>query len=200
MLKYKRKRSDRNTVTVMEHIILYGSRYGSTRRYAGRLSELTGIPVADYHEALPLKGKTYMIYLGSLYAGGVSGVKKTFRNLALRPGQKLMIVTVGLADPGLSENRENIRRSLQKQLPAGIYGAADLFHLRGAIDYEKLSLSHRTMMSLLYRSLKNRPSGEWSAEDRALMETYGKQVDFVDFDTLQPVVERIREWENERLH
>ena len=35
----------------MEQIILYGSRYGSTRRYAEKLSELTGVPAFSYKQA-----------------------------------------------------------------------------------------------------------------------------------------------------
>lgn len=177
----------------MKHIIICASRYGSARRYAERLSEQTGISVADYREAPSLTDSTCIIYFGSLYAGGVLGMKKTFRHLTLRPEQKLVIVTVGLADPNIPENRENIRHSLEKQLPADLYEEAAIFHLRGAMDYQKLSPAHRTMMALLCRSLRSKPSEEWSAEDRALMETYGKQVDFVDFDSLKPILENIQE-------
>ena len=68
--------------------------------------------------------------------------------------QRLVIVTVGLADPDIPQNRENIRNALQKQIPAQLYGRAAVFHLRGAIDYQALSLGHRTMMALLHRSLQ----------------------------------------------
>ena len=175
----------------MEHIILYGSQYGSARRYAQKLSEQTGIPAASYKDAPALAGKKTIVYLGGLYAGGVVGLGKTLRKVSLQDGQKLILVTVGLADPNEPENQRNIRASLQKQLPA-LFGKAQIFHLRGGIDYQKLSFAHRTMMKLLYQSLRHTPLENQTAENRALIETYGKQVDFTDFNSLEPIIREIQ--------
>ena len=67
----------------MEHIIIYGSQYGSSRRYAEKLSEQTGIPAVSYKDAPDLSGRSVVVYLGSLYAGGVLGLSKTLRGLSL---------------------------------------------------------------------------------------------------------------------
>lgn len=176
----------------MEHIIIYGSQYGSTRQYAGRLSKCTGIPAVSYQDAPPLSGKKTIVYLGGLYAGGVLGLSKTLRGFSLQDGQRLLLVTVGLADPRELENQENIRASLQRQLPAGLLSQTKVFHLRGGIDYHKLSFGHRTVMKLLYQSLRRTPLEKQTAENRALLETYGKQVDFTDFSALEPIVREIQ--------
>ena len=176
----------------MKSVILYGSRYGSARRYAQELSKQTDIPAVSYQEAPPLSKLETIVYIGALYAGGVLGLTKTLRRQSFGEHQRLVIVTVGLADPDIPQNRENIRNSLQKQIPAQLYGRAAVFHLRGAIDYQALSLGHRTMMALLHRSLQKKPAEEWSEEDKALMETYGKQADFVDFASLRPIVNEIQ--------
>ena len=140
----------------MKSIILYGSRYGSARRYAQELSKQTDIPAVSYQEAPPLSKLETIVYIGALYAGGVLGLTKTLRRQSFGEHQRLVIVTVGLADPDILQNRENIRNALQKQIPAQLYGRAAVFHLRGAIDYQALSLGHRTMMALLHRSLQKR--------------------------------------------
>lgn len=44
------------------------------------------------------------------------------------------------------------------------------------------------MMKLLYQSLHQAPPEEQTAENRALIETYGKQVDFTDFSALEPII------------
>ena len=176
----------------MKSVILYGSRYGSARRYAQELSKQTDIPDVSYQEAPPLSKLETIVYIGALYAGGVLGLTKTLRRQSFGEHQRLVIVTVGLADPDILQNRENIRNSLQKQIPAQLYGRAAVFHLRGAIDYQALSLGHRTMMALLHRSLQKKPAEEWSEEDKALMETYGKQADFVDFASLRPIINEIQ--------
>ena len=176
----------------MKSIIIYGSRYGSARRYAQELSKQTDIPAVSYQEAPPLSKLETVVYIGALYAGGVLGLTKTLRGQSLGEHQRLVIVTVGLADPDIPQNRENTRNSLQKQIPAQLYGRAAVFHLRGAIDYQALSLGHRTIMALLHRSLQKKPAEEWSEEDKALMETYGKQADFVDFASLRPIINEMQ--------
>ena len=176
----------------MKSIIIYGSRYGSARRYAQELSKQTDIPAVSYQEAPPLSKLETIVYIGALYAGGVLGLTKTLRGQSLGEHQRLVIVTVGLADPDIPQNRENTRNSLQKQIPAQLYGRAAVFHLRGAIDYQALSLGHRTIMALLHRSLQKKPAEEWSEEDKALMETYGKQADFVDFASLRPIINEMQ--------
>ena len=176
----------------MKSIIIYGSRYGSARRYAQELSKQTDIPAVSYQEAPPLSKLETIVYIGALYAGGVLGLTKTLRRQSFGEHQRLVIVTVGLADPDILQNRENIRNALQKQIPAQLYGRAAVFHLRGAIDYQALSLGHRTMLALLHRSLQKKPAEEWSEEDRALMETYGKQADFVDFVSLRLIINEMQ--------
>ncbi len=175
----------------MENIIVYGSQYGSTRRYAQKLSEQTGIPAVSYKEAPVLSNRKIIVYLGSLYAGGVLGLAKTMRGVSLRSGQRLLIVTVGLADPNEAENQNNIRASLQKQLPSALLDRAKMFQLRGGIDYQRLSFGHRTMLKLLYQSLRKIPPEKQTAENQAFIETYGKQVDFTDFNTLEPIIREI---------
>lgn len=176
----------------MEHIILYGSNYGSTRRYAEKLSEKTGIPAVSYKDAEALSDKKIIIYLGALYAGGILGLAKTMRGLSLREDQKLILATVGLADPNEPDNRDNILASLQRQLSTELLDQAKIFHLRGGIDYQKLSFRHRALMTLLYQSLHRIPLEKQTAENRALIETYGKQVDFTDFCALEPIIDEIQ--------
>lgn len=176
----------------MEDIIVYGSQYGSTRRYAEKLSEQVGIPAVSYQNAPELSNRKTIVYLGGLYAGGVLGLAKTLQSFSLQDGQKLLLVTVGLADPNEPENQDNIRTSLQRQLPAELFDRAKVFHLRGGIDYQKLSFGHRTMMKLLYQSLRRTPLEKQTAENRALIETYGKQVDFINFGALEPIIHEIQ--------
>ena len=127
------------------------------------------------------------------------GLAETFRRYVPNEEQRVLIITVGLADPDIPENRENIRRSLKKQLSSELYECAEIFHLRGAIDYERLSIPHRGMMALLHASLRKKPGEEWNEEDRALMETYGQRVEFVDFNRLQPIIDSIRERRTENV-
>lgn len=173
-----------------KQLIIYGSRYGSARRYAERLAEMTGTEAVEYKEAKDLDDYDRIVYLGSLYAGGVTGLKQTVGKMS--PQQELIVATVGLADSTDAANVAHIRQSIKGQIPAHFYDESRLFHLRGAIDYTKLNLKYRLMMSLLVKKVAKLPEEQQNAETRAMLETYGKQVDFVDFSSLQPIVDKIK--------
>ena len=126
-----------------------------------------------------------------MYAGGVKGLKNTFR-LLKNSNIKTILGTVGLAEGNNKENTNNIKASLEKQLEKDIYKNSLIFHLRGGIDYSKLNFKHKTMMKMLYHSLKNKPIESLTQEDKALIETYNTKVDFVDYDSLKQIVEVIQ--------
>lgn len=173
-----------------KQLIIYGSRYGSTKRYAERLAEMTGTEAVEYKAVKDLDDYDRIVYLGSLYAGGVMGLKQTVGKMS--PQQELIVSTVGLADPTDASNVAHIRQSIKGQIPAHFYDESRLFHLRGAIDYTKLNLKYRLMMSLLAKKVAKLSEEQQNAETRAMLETYGKQVDFVDFSSLQPIVDKIK--------
>ena len=168
-------------------IIIYGTNYGTTERYARELAKRTGIQAFPYNKANIPKDCETIIYFGGLYAGGVKGLKETLPAINKTAYKRLMIVTVGLADVEDDENISNIRTSLQRQLPSDVYEKAEIYHLRGGIDYSGLNFSHKAMMKLLYTKVKNLPEEKKNAEVRAMIDTYGKQVDFVDFKKLDSI-------------
>ena len=174
----------------MERLIIYGSQYGTTKRYAQKFSEMTGIPSLSYEAANDLTDCRLLVYFGGLYAGGLKG----FRHIAklLPEDMKPILVTVGLADVNDQENINNIRNSLKTQVPETLLSNAQILHLRSGIDYEKLSFKHRTMMTLLHLKAKNPPEEKKTAEDRAMIETFNSKVDFVDYHSLDQIIEAIR--------
>jgi menaquinone-dependent protoporphyrinogen IX oxidase len=175
----------------MENIIIYGSKYGTTKSYAQELTKKTGFPNIDYREIECLEKYSTIIYLGGLYAGGVKGLKNTFKKFPLNSKQKLIVVTVGLADPKIKTNTDHIKLSLEKQLPKELYDNSKIFHLRGGIDYKKLNFKHTFMMKALLHKIKKLPVEKQTAETKALIETFNKNVNFVDLETLNEIINYI---------
>lgn len=175
----------------MNKIIIYGSKYGTTKCYADELAVRTGIKAVPYDEIKDIAVYDTVIYLGALYAGGVLGLKNTFKGLQNDFNQKLIIATVGLADVNEKENINNIRNSIKRQIPKKVYDKAMIFHLRGGIDYQNLNFKHKTMMKMLYKKARNLPLEEQTSEVKAMIETYNQKVDFVDFNMLNNLVEVI---------
>ena len=174
----------------MNSLIIYGSQYGTTKRYAEKFAEITHFPVVSYEDIKTLTDYDQIIYFGGLYAGGIKGLRNTIKKLT--PNTKLIIVTVGLADVSNKENINNINNSIRKQVPEHLLKDASLFHLRGGIDYSKLNFKHKTMMKMLYHSLKNKPFESLTQEDKEMIETYNKKVDFVDYDLLKQILNALK--------
>ena len=175
----------------MSNIILYGSHYGTTKQYAEELSRRTNIEVSSFKTIKDINQYDTIIYLGGLYAGGVLGMAKTLKNLNDVSHKKIILVTVGLADPTDEVNKNNIRNNIKRQLKKEVFEKAKIFHLRGGIDYSKLSFGHKTMLKLLYNSIKNLPEEKQTAEDKAMIETYNKKVNFIDFSSLDDIIHEI---------
>lgn len=175
----------------MSNIIIYGSHYGTTKQYAKELSRRTNIEAISFKNIKEINDYDNIIYLGGLYAGGVLGMSKTIKKLNNIANKKIIIVTVGLSDSTDEVNKNNIRNNIKKQVSKEIFEKAKIFHLRGGIDYSKLNFKHKTMMKLLYNAVKNLQKEKQTAEDRAMIETYNQKVNFVDFSSLDKIINEI---------
>ena len=164
----------------MNTIIIYGSCYGTTKVYAEALAEQMGLTAVPYDRTGNLSGYQRIIYLGGLYAGGVKGLVKTVKKIDPAVCGRFVVITVGLAYPEDEKNVRNIRASAGKQIPDALRKKTEFYHLRGG-----------TMMKLLYDQVKKKPLEEQDAETRAMVETYGQKVDFVDPGRLDELVKRL---------
>jgi menaquinone-dependent protoporphyrinogen IX oxidase len=175
----------------MNQLIIYGSKYGSTKMYANELSKRTNIKAIDFKKVESLDKINTVIYFGGLYAGGVLGLSETIKKIDTYDDKKIIIITVGLSNPNAKENIDNIKDSIKKQVPEKVFNKCKIFNLRGSIDYGKLNMMHKIMMKALYNKTKNLPPEKQTSESKALIETYNKRVNFVDFDTLGKIIEII---------
>ncbi len=172
-----------------EKIIIYGSHYGTTKKYAEELSLRTGIEAKPYNEIGNIDAYNVIVYIGALYASSLVGMKKTFSKLTSCKNKKIIIASVGLADVNEKQYTDDIKKSISRQISKEIYETASIYHLRGGIDYSKLSFVYKTMMGLLYKKVISIPEEKRTADVNAMIETYNKKVDFVDFNSLNKIIE-----------
>ena len=166
--------------------VIYKSKYGTTKQYAEWIAEELD---ASLFEASSIKSssmRTYdvVIYGGGLYAGGIIGVKHIIKSQC----KSLIVFTVGVADPAVSDYSEILAKNFTQELLSKI----KIFHFRGGINYPKLGFIHKTMMAVVKKSLEKKNESERTDEDRALLETYGTEIDFSDKSTIMPLIESVR--------
>ena len=174
-------------------VVIYESKYGSTRCYAQWIAEELTCSLFERKEFNPQDFTKYdvIIYGGGLYAGGVSGIKLITQNWKLLKNKQVVLFTCGLADPEDSGNVSAIRNSLTKILSQEMLEHIHLLHLRGGIDYSRLNLTHKAMMAMLRRMLLKKDTESLSKEDRQLLESYGKCIDFTNRESIQPLTQYV---------
>ncbi|MCR5193753.1 MAG: flavodoxin domain-containing protein [Bacteroidales bacterium] len=173
-------------------IIIYGSQYGTARQYAEELGRRTNTEVKSYKDATDINDYDTIIYIGALYAGGVKGMKEAFGKLTTHAGKRIFIATVGVADPTDLKYTESIQNNIRKQLGQELFEVAHIYHLRGGIDYSQLGLRHKVMLWMFYKMSLRIPENERPADVRAMIETYGKQVNFIDMSSLGCLIDSLR--------
>lgn len=177
----------------MKGVVIYGSNYGTTKEYAEALAKDLKFDCYYYKEMKEdnINNYHYIVYGGGLYAGSILGLSKTMKKINNPEDRDITIFTVGLADPEDKENITAIRKRVKEQIPEELYDEEKIFHFRGGIDYSKLSFIHKAMMTLVYKKVKNIPVEKQSADDRGIIETFNKKIDFVDVNKLKVLEEKI---------
>ncbi|MBO5353325.1 MAG: flavodoxin domain-containing protein [Lachnospiraceae bacterium] len=175
-------------------VVIYESKYGFTKRYALWISQALSCPIFERKNFHPQDFSKYdtIIYGGGLYAGGVSGIKLLTKNYPQISNKHIVLFTCGLTSTDNPTNITHIQTELAKVLSHEMLNHISLFHLRGGIDYAKLSFIHKTMMNMLKKMLSQKSDTELTAEDRQLLETYGKSVDFTDKTAIEPILKCVR--------
>lgn len=167
--------------------IIYKSKYGSTKKYAQWIAEEAKADLFECSEIETEKLMKYdtIVYGGGLYASGIIGISTITKNFEILKDKRIIVFTVGLA----STDREEIFIPIiEKNLTKEMREKIKFFHLRGEINYEKLGLIHKSMMAMLKTSISKKSSEELSEDDRELLATYGKKVDFTDKNTITPLL------------
>ena len=160
--------------------VTFSSRYGSSRLYAQEFARQMNLPIVSL-ETID-EDTDILVYFGGLYAGNVRGLAKCIRHL---PSQtRLVLVTVGIADPDDETNRNNIMKTVARQTET-VKERCTVLHLRGALDYTVMSVRHRLMMKALVTMIRKK--GNPSEEDRMIVSTSGERTDYTDLRTLEKV-------------
>lgn len=185
----------RFTEVIMKKVlVLYGTKYGSTKQYAEWIAgELDG-DLKDVNKASCAQAKDYDVIIlgGGLYAGGVKGIAFLIDNYERYKDKKWIVFTCGLADPLNNENVQAVRNNLYKKFSAGMRDEVKLFHLRGKIDYQQLTFIHKLMMSMLKKMIEKKKAEDLTDENRAFLDAYGKKCSFVKQDSIVPIIDYIK--------
>lgn len=168
-------------------IVIYKSKYGSTKKYAewiagevnGDLFECSKVSIGD------LLQYDTIVFGGGLYASGINGISIITKNFETLKNKNLIVFTVGLAS---TDDNAVFKPIIEKNCTEEMRNKIQFFHMRGGIDYKRLSFVHKAMMAMVKRMVSKKKTEELSEDDKMMLATYGDKVDFTDIKAIEPLV------------
>lgn len=172
-----------------EILVLYKSKYGSTKKYANWIKndipcdvfELDNFPCKD------LVKYSSIIVASGIYGGSISSIKFVKKNIDKLCCKKIAILVVG-ASPYNEEAFEQIKRNILKNIAINL----PIFYARGGYYENGMSFKDKSLCKMLKKFLSKKDPSTFDPWMKPLVETEdGKIYDWTDKSQLTPILKFI---------
>lgn len=169
--------------------VIYKSRYGSTKRYAGWIAIRLDADLYEVNDIRPkdLDGYDTIIYGGGLYIGNISGLKFIINNYDRIKNKKIMIFSVGMESDNNDLNKKIIDRNFDEELTKNI----SLFSFRGEFNYKELNLIDKLLMKKLIRTISQKAIRDLTEDDKIILKGANEIVDLCDKKCIELLIDSI---------
>lgn len=175
----------------MNAIVIYKTKYGSTKTYAEWIAQDLGCEAVDVKDTKvdDLLGYDTIIYGGGLYAEVINGVSLITKNIEKLKDKKIIIYTTGItpSDVRAYYDGEVIEKNFKNGVPENV----KIFNFLGKMVQSELTTVHR----LALVSLKKIMSSKKNPSDmvKLLIELCDADGDFSDRKYIDELVEYAKE-------
>ncbi|MBE7016011.1 MAG: flavodoxin, partial [Ruminococcaceae bacterium] len=171
----------------MKAIVIYKSKYGSTKSYAEWIGEELSCKVANASEVKSEDLSQYdtIIYGGGLYAEVIAGVSLITKNLEKLKGKKLIVFTTGLTPPEYREYYDDlvVKKNFKGDVPQGV----KMFNYPGKMIISELSLVHKTAIKTLKKIMSDKKNP--TEMEKLLIDLCDVDGDLTDRSLIKELVE-----------
>ena len=171
-------------------MVIYKSKYGSSKKYAQWISEATGFPCvstkeADINEAANCD---VIIVGGGIYASGIACTAFLKKNIGKLKGKKIIVYTCG-ASP---YDEKSVNEIINKNMKDALEGIP-VYYCRGSFDMKEMSFADRTLCGMLRKSLAKKDPKDLAVWESALLEATDNEAhDWADKSYIEPVLKAVR--------
>ena len=133
----------------MNAIVVYKTKYGSTKNYADWIGEELNCKVADAKEVTIDELEKYdtIVYGGGLYAEVINGVSLITKNIDRLKDKKIAVFTTGITPLDCRDYYDKL--VVEKNFKSGIPSCVKIFNFTGKMVMDELSTVHRTALKTL---------------------------------------------------
>ena len=170
----------------LKAIVIYDSKYGSTKQYAEWIAQKTGSDLSPLSGFNPEKIKDYetVIFGSYAYMGKLKSSDFIARNMDSLKNKKLFVFCVSVALPNGPEHRKILCSSFSPEIRKSLH----YFSFHGAYNYSKMDNKDKMIVSLprFLMWLKWKISGDVSAEK--FLEDFHTPQDWTNPTWIEPLV------------
>lgn len=174
----------------MKAVVIYKSKTGFTKKYAQWIAEDLSADIFEVSKVNMNMLNSYdtVIYGGSLYAVGITGVKLITQNIDKLKNKKLVVFATGA-----SPSREDvINEVVNKNFTEEQQKYIKFFYLRGGFNYSKLNPFDKFLMTLLKWKMKSKKKEELTSDEIGMLAVYDKPVDYTMGKNITKIIDYIK--------
>ncbi|MBO5408590.1 MAG: flavodoxin [Clostridia bacterium] len=140
----------------MKSIVVYQSKYGSTKAYAEWIAQALGCEAVERKKVKieDLAEYDTIVYGGGLYAEVIAGVSLLTKNLDRLVGKKLIVYTTGITPLDCRDYYDKL--VVEKNFKGDSYSRFKVFNFMGKMILSELSLVHRTALKTLKKIMSDK--------------------------------------------
>ncbi len=175
----------------MKAIVVYRSKYGSTKAYAKWIAEELA---CDAVNAKKIKVEDLLpydtiVYGGGLYAENIAGLTLITKNLEKLQGKKIAVYTTGITPLDCREYYD--RLVLEKNFKGKDMSCIRVYNFLGKMILSELSFPHRTAIKALKKLMSEKENP--TAMERLLVDLCDADGDFTDRNAISNLVAYVKE-------
>lgn len=174
----------------MKTIVIYRSKYGSTKQYAEWIAEELGCDVRDAKgmkvaELLPYDT---IICGGGLYAEVIAGASLITKNFDVLSDKNLVVFSTGLTPPEYREYYDKL--VIEKNFKSHMLPKIKVFNFLGKMIIDELSLPHKAALKTLKKIMNGKENP--TEMEKLLIKLCDTSEDFTDRKSITELVEYVK--------
>ena len=175
----------------MNTVVIYKSKYGSTKAYAQWIAQELGCSAIDAKnvKAEDLSGYDTIVYGGGLYAEVINGVTLITKNLDKLEGKRLVIYTTGLTPLDCRDYYDKM--VVEKNFKPHMCDKIKIYNFLGKMIIDELSIVHRTALKTLKKIMSGKENP--TEMEKMLIDLCEQSGDFSDREAIKDLVEYVKQ-------
>lgn len=171
----------------MNPIVIYKSKYGSTKAYAEWIAEELNCKAYDVKSVKISDLSQYdtIVYGGGLYAEVIAGVSFITKNLEKLKDKKIIVYTTGITPIDVREYYDH--EVLEKNFSPEMLENIKIYNFLGRMVMKELSAPHRAALKMLKKIMSSKENP--TDMEKMLIELCDADGDFTDRSSIFELVE-----------